>query len=68
MSYQSESELEQQLMKHMQMKHSYEYVNIKDMDELEGNFRIQINKLNKQNLNNQPLTDKEFERILIYCV
>ena len=66
MSYQSEQQLEQKLISNLVNKYKYEYVKIKDEEELESNFRKQLNKLNKDNLKNIPLTDKEFERVLIY--
>lgn len=66
MSYQSEYQLEQKMLSSLTKKHKYKYVKIKNEKELEANFREQLNKLNIKNLNNKPLTDKEFERVLIY--
>lgn len=67
MSYQSESQLENQLLTRMSsISHEYEKVTIRDEKELEENFRIQLNKLNENKLEDIPLTDKEFERVMIY--
>ncbi len=65
MTYQSEYELEEQLIEQL-VKQGYEKVKIDDEDMLKENFRKMIFKHNKEKLNNVPLTDKEFNRILIY--
>lgn len=65
MTYQSEYELEEQLIEQL-VKQGYEKVKIDDEDMLKENFREMIFKHNKEKLNNVPLTDKEFNRILIY--
>ena len=63
MGYQSEAELENKLIEKLQTQ-GYKRVLINDYAELENNFREQLNKFNKKALNNNPLTDKEFERVL----
>ena len=63
MGYQSEAELENKLIEKLQTQ-GYERVFINDYAELENNFREQLNKFNKKALNNNSLTDKEFERVL----
>lgn len=63
MAYQSEAELENRLIKKLETQ-GYERVLINDYAELENNFREQLNKFNKKALDNKPLTDKEFERVL----
>ncbi|MBC5626607.1 type I restriction endonuclease subunit R [Clostridium sp. NSJ-49] len=65
MTYQSEYELEEQLILQL-VKQGYEKVKIDDEDTLKKNFRIQLNKFNEKKLKDDPLTDKEFNRILIY--
>lgn len=65
MTYQSEYELEEQLIEQL-VKQGYEKVKIDDEDMLKENFREMIFKHNKEKLNNVPLTDKEFNRVLIY--
>lgn len=63
MTYQSEEKLEKNL--HSQLvKQGYEAVRIPDYKALQTNFRIQLNKFNKRKLNGQPITDKEFRRVL----
>lgn len=44
----------------------YKFNRISSYDELLENFRNKINLLNKDKLNNKPLTDSEFKEILIY--
>lgn len=64
MGYQSEAQLEEQLINQL-VKQGYERVIINDEDDLIRNFRQQLNKYNANRLNNRPLSDKEFERILL---
>lgn len=64
MSYQSEAQLEQQLIENL-CERGYERVAIKDMDALLQNFREQLNVFNKDKLCGKRLTDKEFERVLL---
>lgn len=63
MGYQSEAELENRLIKKLETQ-GYDRVLITDYAELENNFREQLNKFNKKALDETPLTDKEFERVL----
>ena len=63
MGYQSEAELENKLIEKLKTQ-GYKRVLINDYSELENNFREQLNKFNEKALNNNPLTDKEFDRIL----
>ena len=65
MTYQSEHELEELLIKQL-VTQGYDRVNIKDEDSLKANFRNQLFEFNKGKLDNKPFTDKEFNRILIY--
>lgn len=65
MSYQSEAELEKKLVKQLEVN-GYEKIGILDEEQLLKNFRDQLFEFNKDKLNNQPFTDKEFERILRY--
>lgn len=63
MAYQSEAELEKKL--HTQLvNQGFKAVKIADYDALLHNFKQQLNEFNKHKLNGQPLTDKEFNRIL----
>lgn len=64
MHYQSEAELEKHLLEKLQ-EIDYEYVNLKDYNELVANFRKQLNIVNKEVLNGEDLTDTEFNRIMI---
>lgn len=63
MSYQSEAELEKQLVKQLQGK-KYNKVKINTEEELVQNFRVQLNKHNEEKLGGTSLTDKEFERVM----
>ena len=65
MSYQSEAQLEQNLIKQL-VNQGFNRVTISNEDELKGNFRRELFEHNKSKLNNEPFTDKEFERILRY--
>lgn len=66
MSFQSEKELEQKLINLLSNKHKYEFVKIDTLDGLKNNFREQLNELNSDNLKENKLSDKEFERVMIY--
>lgn len=61
MGYQSEAQLEEQLIQRLKNQ-DYELVNIPDYDALIENFKNQFTILNKDKLS-KPLTDKEWERI-----
>lgn len=63
MTYQSEAQLEENLIKQL-VNQGFDRVNISDEEELKSNFRNELFQNNKSKLNNEPLTDKEFERIL----
>lgn len=65
MTYQSEYELEMQLIKQLETQ-GYIKVSIDDEDALKANFRKMLFEHNKEKLNNTPFTDKEFNRILIH--
>lgn len=61
MAYQSEAELENQLISQLHNQ-GYEIVKIPDYDSLEENFKIQFYKFNQNKLKS-PISDKEWERI-----
>jgi len=63
MAYQSEAELEKNLHNQL-VDQGYRAVIIRDYDALLANFRSQLNEFNKHKLIGNPLTDKEFTRIL----
>ena len=63
MTYQSEVQLEENLIKQL-VNQGFNRVKISDEEELKSNFRNELFQHNKSKLNNEPLTDKEFERIL----
>ena len=63
MSYQSEAQLEDNLIKQL-VNQGFNKVKISNEDELKNNFRNELFEHNKSKLNNKPFTDKEFERIL----
>lgn len=68
MVYQSRTQTEAQLENEMIAQLAgigYEKVAIPDIKTLQQNFRQQISRLNKENLNGTPLSDKEFERLLL---
>ncbi len=61
MSYQSEAELEQQLIEQLKGQ-DYSVVNIPDYTALVDNFKVQFERFNATKLD-KPLTTKEWERI-----
>lgn len=61
MSYQSEAELEQQLIEQLKGQ-NYSVVTIPDYQSLVENFKVQFEKFNVEKLD-KPLSDKEWERI-----
>jgi type I restriction enzyme R subunit len=67
MAYQSEAELERQLINDL-VKLGYERVTIPDEAALLANLRNQLFKHNKEKLGGVPLTDKEFERVLAHLL
>ncbi len=62
--YESEAKLELRMIEQLK-KQGYEYVEINDVVALENNFRNQINKHNKVELQGKDLSDKEFEKLMI---
>ena len=62
--YESEARLEDRMIEQL-VKQGYEKVQINDVKDLENNFREQVNKHNKTELKNKPLSDKEFEKIMV---
>lgn len=63
MSYQSEAQLEENLIKQL-VNQGFNRVTISDEEQLNNNFRNELVEHNKAKLNNEPFTEKEFERIL----
>lgn len=63
-SYESEAKLEDRMIDQLR-KQGYNYVEIKDVQDLEDNFRKQINLHNKVELKGKDLSDKEFEKLMI---
>ena len=62
--YESEAKLEEKLIDQL-VKQGYKKVQIDMVEDLERNFREQINEHNKFRLEEKPLSDKEFERLMI---
>ena len=62
--YESEAKLEEKLLEQL-VKQGYKKVQIDTIEDLERNFREQINEHNKFRLEDKPLSDKEFERLMI---
>ena len=60
MSTQSESVLENNLIRQLS-ENRYEYVKIRNEEELKANFKIQLERLNKC-----ELTDEEFNKVLLF--
>ncbi len=65
MAYQSEAQLEQQLIEQLRSQ-NYEVVTIADYDSLIANFKVQFETFNAEKLDGKPLSDKEWERVLNY--
>ncbi|QRN49110.1 type I restriction endonuclease subunit R [Macrococcoides bohemicum] len=63
MSYQSEAALENEVMDRL-IDLGYERVNILNDEQLKENFRKILNERHIDKLNNEPLTDREFERLM----
>ncbi|WP_342610492.1 MULTISPECIES: type I restriction endonuclease subunit R [Staphylococcus] len=63
MAYQSEYELEQALIEQLK-GNSYETVTINNDQQMLDNFRAILNERHADKLDGQPLTDKEFQRLL----
>jgi len=66
-TYQSEAELENQLIKQLNDQ-DYVSVEINDYDALLANFREQFCRFNAGKLNGKPLSDKEWERLTNYML
>ncbi len=62
--YESEAKLEEKLIDQL-IKQGYKKVQIDNVEDLERNFREQVNEHNKFRLDEKPLSDKEFERLMI---
>ncbi len=65
MSYQSEADLEKQLIAQL-VKQGFDQITIPDEATLEANFRHQVQLHNEDKLGGEPLTDIEFNRILVH--
>lgn len=65
MAYQSEQQLENLLIADLETK-NYKKITINDLESLENNFKEQFHILNADKLADNPLSDKEFERVIIY--
>jgi len=63
LAYQSEFSLETEMMNQLK-ENGYEIVTIRNDKQLLDNFRSILNERHKDKLNGQPLTDKEFQRLL----
>ena len=63
MAYQSEFSLEKEMMDQLK-SNGYEVVTIRNEEQLLANFRAILNERHADKLNDQPLTDKEFQRLL----
>ena len=65
MSYQSEAQLEAQLIEQLQSQ-NYMKVDVPDYDSLLSNFKTQFERFNAANLGGKQLSGKEWERVLNY--
>ncbi|MCM3164378.1 type I restriction endonuclease subunit R [Metabacillus litoralis] len=63
MSYQSEAQLEKNMIKQL-VHQGYEEVVINDYDSLIENFKLQLNRFNEKKLEGKPMTEAEFSRFL----
>ncbi|MEL3745530.1 type I restriction endonuclease subunit R [Staphylococcus borealis] len=63
MSYQGELALENEVIKQLESQ-GYERVILRDHDQLVNNFRQILNARNMDKLNNKPLSDTEFTRLM----
>ena len=64
MKYQGELALEEEVLQQLESQ-GYERVNINSHEQLVQNFRAILNEHNKENLNNTPLSDAEFSRLMV---
>lgn len=67
MGYQSEAELENQLIRQL-TEQGYMEADVPDYDSLAENFRTQFNAFNHDKLDGKPVTDKEWDRLLNYML
>lgn len=67
MGYQSEAELENQLIKQLE-EQDYPQVQINDYEALVDNFKVQFSKFNQSKIGDTPLSDKEWERLFNYML
>lgn len=65
MSYQSEAQLEAQLIEQLQSQ-NYTRVSLPDYNSLLANFKLQFERFNSGNLGGKTLSGKEWERVLNY--
>lgn len=65
MAVESEQMLEEKFIEQLQSM-GHERIEINNEEQLNENFKIQLEKLNKKELEGKPLSNEEFERILIY--
>ena len=65
MSTESEATLEKKLIEKL-TNNGYSYIKIDNENQLNANFKIQLEKINKKELDGAKLTDEEFNQILIY--
>jgi type I restriction enzyme, R subunit len=63
MAYQSEAQLELNMLKQLG-KQGYDPVKINSYEDLVANFRDQLNRFNAKKLEGKPLTNVEFERLM----
>ena len=63
-NYESELKLERRMIDQLK-KQGYNYIEINNVEQLEANFRKQINLHNKVELKGKDLSDKEFEKLMI---
>ena len=63
-SYESESKLEERMIEQLK-KQGYQYVQLNDVNDIEKNFREQVNFHNRGELNFKDLSDKEFEKLMV---
>lgn len=63
MGYQSEAQLEKNMIKQL-IHQGYEEIVINDYDSLIENFKLQLNRFNEIKLEGQPLTEAEFSRFI----
>ena len=62
MGYQSEAQLEEQLIEQLKSQ-NYSQVTIADYDSLLVNFKVQFELVNNSKLDGKPLSQKEWERV-----